>query len=788
VQFLNPALLAGALLFAVPLVIHLLNRQRHKKRPWAAMEFLLRAYQKQRNRLRNENLLLLLLRCLVPIVLALAIARPVLQAAAGLLGGSVVVHHVVVVDGSYSMGMHQDGGQSPFDKARTLVGRLLDGFEASTERNDKVTLVLAGTRPRFLARGDLALQTARNQWLQMQKPEDAGSDLGEAMRQVVDAVEEAKDPEVQVYVFSDQQQHALGGALAALGAGDKTKPAGQATPPSPAAAEPGAKSGEPATKGDTAAPSDLADTLRDHVERLQKLPGTQVHWIDVGPFAGGKTGGNVDNVQLVDLRITQPAAVLRSAVEVVATIKNRGQAAQNVEVTLDVDGAEPMRKLVAVPAGGEGEADFQLSFREAGKRRVRASLANDNLAADDERFLVVDVRERIRVLLVDGEANGDPLLAYRAVFQSVLDPDPTALPTFAVEAVDTVALLGGQCTPKNHDVVVLADVERLNNRAALALIEALQAGRGVFVCFGEHTDVDSFNLLLHDSGGGPQPFRLLRALGAPAGSSTVRAPQIELPDHPLLREFEEAIYRDVLQAIPVWRWRGSSADSLHQDAAVVLRVTDAERSPLLVARPFGEGKAVFLTSPIASEFKADRWNRLDDPMVAFPLLHGLVKWLALPANDPFHVPVGGELVCSLPARPEDVEVQRPERDGRPRAPVAAEPVALPGNRFRLPALSDTPYAGFYVFDCKLEREAGKEPLSLPFAVNVAVDEGDLRYASHDELRQALGLPRVLDALPAIADVQQDGERSELGPTLLLLTLLFVLGEAALARYVSVRRS
>ena len=44
-QFLNPGLVAGALLFAVPLVIHLLNRQRHKRRDWAAMEFLMRAYQ-----------------------------------------------------------------------------------------------------------------------------------------------------------------------------------------------------------------------------------------------------------------------------------------------------------------------------------------------------------------------------------------------------------------------------------------------------------------------------------------------------------------------------------------------------------------------------------------------------------------------------------------------------------------------------------------------------------------------------------------------------------------------
>jgi hypothetical protein len=160
VTFLNPALALGALLFAVPLVIHLLNRQRHKRRPWAAMEFLLKAYQKQRNRLRNENLLLLLLRCLVPIVLALAVARPVLEQAAALLGSGGGVHHVVVVDGSYSMGAAQDGGGSAFDRARNLVGRLLDRCEADAGRGAKVTLVFAGVRPRFLCRGDLDLATA----------------------------------------------------------------------------------------------------------------------------------------------------------------------------------------------------------------------------------------------------------------------------------------------------------------------------------------------------------------------------------------------------------------------------------------------------------------------------------------------------------------------------------------------------------------------------------------------------------------------------------------------------
>lgn len=753
-QFLNPALVAGTLLFAVPLVIHLLNRQRHKKRPWAAMEFLLRAYQKQRNRLRNENLLLLLLRCLLPVVLALAIARPILEQAAGLLGGTGIVHHVVVIDGSYSMGLRQDGSTTSFERARGLVGRLLDRFEAKENRSDKVTLVLAGVRPRFLVRGDLDLATVRGQWLQMQKPEDGAAELTEALQQVTAAIEEANDPEVRVYVFTDLQARSLGKALAA--------------PDQPPAAE-------------------LTDTARDVVERLRKRAGTELHWIDTGPFAQSHQGGIADNVQLTDLRVTQPAAVLRTPVDFVATLRNRGQVSANCEVTLEVDGGEPMRKLVTVPPGGEGEADFQVVFREGGRRRVHASLQNDALPADDERFLTVDVRDRIRVLLVDGEAGGDPLLAHQFVWQ-MLDPDPGTLPTFAVETVDIVSLLGGQCIPKNHDVVVLADVERLNERATKALTEALQAGRGLFVMFGEHADAQSYNLHLHGAGDGPMPFRLTQKLGGTIGSAQSRTATLLAPEHPLFREFPEDVYREILQNVPFWRWYGTAADSLHPDATVLARLTDAERSPLLVTRPFGEGKAVFLTSTIASEFKPDRWNHLNDGMVALPLLFGLVQWLALPAVDPFLAEVGAELSCSLPVRPENVEVQRPERDGRPKAPLAEDAVALPGNRFRLGPLADTTFAGFYGFDMMLEREAGKEPLSLPFAVNVAPDEGDLRFVGHEEARTALGLERVLDALPAVAEVVDDPDRSELGPTLLLLTLLFLLGEAALARYVSVRRN
>ncbi len=116
------------------------------------------------------------------------------------------------------------------------------------------------------------------------------------------------------------------------------------------------------------------------------------------------------------------------------------------------------------------------------------------------------------------------------------------------------------------------------------------------------------------------------------------------------------------------------------------------------------------------------------------------------------------------------------------------PRALPGGRYSLPGYANTIYGGFYVYDMELDRESGKEPLRLPFAVNVDPAEGDLQYPSRAEAQAAIGIERVLDSLPAIATENDSSNRSELGPSLLLLTLLLVLGEATLARFVAARRT
>ena len=104
--FLHPALAAGAALAAVPLVIHLLNRQRYRPTPWAAMRFVLAAHRRTRRRVQLENLLLLFLRMGAVALLALAVARP-FTSAGGALGVLTEQRRdvVVLLDGSASTGL-----------------------------------------------------------------------------------------------------------------------------------------------------------------------------------------------------------------------------------------------------------------------------------------------------------------------------------------------------------------------------------------------------------------------------------------------------------------------------------------------------------------------------------------------------------------------------------------------------------------------------------------------------------------------------------------------------------
>jgi hypothetical protein len=100
--FLNPLLLWGLLAASIPVIIHLLNRRRHKTIQWAAMQFLLKATRESRGKKKLRHFLILACRTLGIAALIFAAARPLVSGLLGWGGGAIDLV-VLVLDRSASM-------------------------------------------------------------------------------------------------------------------------------------------------------------------------------------------------------------------------------------------------------------------------------------------------------------------------------------------------------------------------------------------------------------------------------------------------------------------------------------------------------------------------------------------------------------------------------------------------------------------------------------------------------------------------------------------------------------
>src|SRR5438552_11762095 len=102
-SFLAPFMLWGSLATGIPIALHFFFRSRYRTVPWAAMKFLLTSIEQTSRRLRFQELLLLVLRCVILVLLALALSRPLSTAVRG-TGQGAAVDAAFVFDTSFSMG------------------------------------------------------------------------------------------------------------------------------------------------------------------------------------------------------------------------------------------------------------------------------------------------------------------------------------------------------------------------------------------------------------------------------------------------------------------------------------------------------------------------------------------------------------------------------------------------------------------------------------------------------------------------------------------------------------
>ena len=743
--FVNGGLVAGAALAAVPLIIHLLNRQRHRPLAWAAMRFVLAALRRTRRRARIEELLLLLLRMAAVALLALAVARPFVGAQSPLAGLTESRRDLVLVlDGSASTG-YRESVESVFERITARAREIL--LELDSSRGDRARLVLAADHPRLLSwrTPEEALSLLGT----LAEPTDESLDLARAVGEIARLAEEdaagGGERGLEVRLLGDLQRKSFLPDL----------------PP-----ESGAEGREEASP----------PALLEQLDRLREL-GLLVVVEDLGPSSPTPA-----NLGVVSLETIGPLLGPGVPIDVGVTVANWDARTASVRLALVEDGERRPSQLLEVPGRGRARAVFTVTFRAPGPHTLEARLDSDRLEVDDSRAQVVQVPPPVRTLLVNGEPAPEIDRDELGLLIAALEPPEGDGPVlaggsapFELRTIEPDELLDPDLDLADFDVIVLANAELASVRAVERLEQRVAAGASLWITVGDRVDAARYNALLHrPDGSGLLPAELGRPVAvADRRESYFRVKEFD-PEHPVLAFFADERWRPLLTEVPIFEFMPARPI---EGARVLARLDDEGGHPLLIERGFDRGRVLLLTTTIDPE-----WNRLSEsPKTLIPLAHEMVRYGGVPRAPSPNVSVGEPLSPEVEGFPRGLSLVRP--DGS-RRPLRGEPELIASGVWRLPPVEDTGRAGLY----RIEMQGSRG--SLPFAVQLDPGEGDLERISAGEL-ESLHPALTLVAEGAAgreAGADEPSGRGELWRALALACFVALIFESLWAAWLGRRRS
>ncbi|MCE9605852.1 MAG: BatA domain-containing protein [Planctomycetia bacterium] len=193
-EFMHPGMLFGALAAGIPVVLHLMMRQRPRQLEFPALRFLQARQTSNRRTLKLRHLLLLLLRMAALALLAFALARPSAKLF-GMLGDEEgPVTAVLVFDTSSRMSYTAEK-RTRLEAAREFADKLLASLPAKSEIG-----ILDTSTPSRVYEADMTI--ARERIAQL-KTGGRGVPLAATCESAAELLREAKYPRKELYVFTD---------------------------------------------------------------------------------------------------------------------------------------------------------------------------------------------------------------------------------------------------------------------------------------------------------------------------------------------------------------------------------------------------------------------------------------------------------------------------------------------------------------------------------------------------------------------------------------------------------
>jgi hypothetical protein len=713
-SFLNPWLLVGIAGVASPIIIHLLAKKQIKRVVWAAMRFLKVTVDRNKRKMNIEDILLLILRCLILALLAFALARPSLREGGfGGFGGDEAA--ILLVDNSGSMSA-TDGAVSRFEKAQKAAGQILDGLPAGSR---VAVWLVSDTVRESVSEPARDLALARKS-IREAKRTDQGTEWQPALRRAVEVLKKQPGVHKHIYAVTDGQ------AAGWKGVGE----------------------------------------IRTQLEAVKsEMRATLVL----------TTEGEQGNLGITDVRLATALPTVNQPLRFEVSVANFGPAeAGGVAVSLAIDDEPPAEEqmLDTIAVGGAPKSlSLFATFREPGFHTVTARLHSDRCPFDDQRSFALRVIDEVNVLLVDGDPGAEPRDSEVFYLCNALTPVPLELRDRFVIKTRTVTGVEFEKTAlRDFNAVVLANVVDLSPLAADALQAYVRGGGGLLVFPGSRISVPFYNgLLLGERS-------LLPAAFGPVRGENLDETRAERPDKFFRLQAKDYAHRIVelwkdpasgslasAQFYRAFTLQPAKQSDVPGDAglpAVVLSFADGE--PALMERPFGLGRVVQFSSTADGA-----WSDLPVRPIFLPLMHRTLGFLLARTGDRLNVHAGTPFTHTVTAERAGKSYTVTEPGAKPGTSRTRTVMAKSGT----PQIeeADSSVAGAYAVH--FTEETGN---AVRFAAASDPGESDLHELSTADLTALGTVARIVRWTPE-ADLRGQMERERNGSELWLPFALLAIG-------------
>jgi len=564
--FASPALLWGLVLAALPLLIHLLNRRKHRETSWAAMQFLLEAVRKNSRRLRIEQLILLAVRTLILVLIVLAMARPHLQELGIYFTADVPVHKILVVDTSFSM-LYEPAGRSRLQQAKGIARQIAE----ESKQGDALNLVrMSAAEPRVIVAQPAFRPSEVVEEIDALPLQHVRGDVHATLVEVRNLLQAAPEiPNKEVYLISDFQRN-----------GWIPDSAGR--------------------------PAEIRNLLREIGEKAQ------IVLLDLSQ-------GTAQNSAITDFRSLDSYLATGLTARFRVALTTFGPATlPNQKLEFFVDGRLREERTVDLQPATETVEFFSHTFSSAGPHRLEVRLQKDLLELDDSARLAVTVKDQIKVLCVNGKLAGDPRETATYHLQIALAPRTreTAAPSLMRPRVIPFGELRGMDLA-GFDCVFLCDVSSFDAGEAQILESYLKGGGSVIWTLGARVQPENYNRILFRDGQGIFPARL----GARRGDAEKREQPILFDAsrlaHPIVNVFQGADHAG-LNTTRTYEYYETRLPE-NGRARTVLSFENGD--PAIVEMPVESGKVLLVTTTVD-----ESWSNWAIWPSFVPMIHEMVSY------------------------------------------------------------------------------------------------------------------------------------------------------------------